>query len=285
MSTKYNSITNNKSGARAKEKEISQLAQDSFEAFQPFINLFDCGLKGYDGPFHLITKEDWRLFARHKAGERNLLYEDGSPCNPYLDVIRNIFSAKHVHDHIEEQETTYFTSGRKGLALFYLDVNAHHPWQTDEYRANSVLKRVFPSGYFRASNRGRNGYLKVRYQSIAEFNETADQLQETLRRLFLHLGILCDIEVKGTITHNGKPGSLAKLPFTTRYPCHKRDETDSWNYPQLEKFKASPVVKAHHVEYVTRQLEARIDEEKVREFAEYKRSLEDREKESKKEKS
>ena len=284
MSTKYNSIPKNKSGARGKGKQVSQLAQDSFEAFQPFINLFDCGLKGYNGPFHLITKEDWRIYARHKAGERGLRYEDGEEFNPYRDVIRGIFSPKHVHEHIEEQETTYFTSGRKGLAMFYLDVDAHHPWQTDEYRAKAVLEKVFPSGYFRASNRGQNGYLKIRYQSIREFNEVADHLQKALKRLFLHLGILCDIEVKGTITHNGKSGSLAKLPFQTKCGCHMRDETDSWNYPQLEKFKACPVVKAHQVEYIVRRLENVIDEKKVRRFGEYKKSLVQKEKRSKGEK-
>lgn len=284
--TKYYSVTNDTSGRKRKKKtEICQLAQDSFQAFQPFINLFDCGLMGYDSPFHLITKEDWRLHARHKAGERGLLHEDGEKFNPYLDVVRNIFSDWHVHKHIEEQETTYYTSGKRGLALLYLDVDAHHPWQTDEYRAKAVLEKVFPSGYFRASNRGQNGYLKIRYQSIREFNEVADHLQGTLKRLFLHLGVLCDVEVKGTITHNDKSGSLAKLPFQNKYSCHMRDETDSWNYPQLEKFKACPVVKAHHVEYTARRLEARIDEEKVRQFAEYKRSLENRDKESQKEES
>ena len=79
-------------------------------------------------------------------------------------------------------------------------------------------KRSSRSGYFRASKRGQNGYLKIRYQSIREFNDVAGQLQMTLQRLFLQLGILCDIEVKGTITHNDKSGSLAKLPFHNEVP-------------------------------------------------------------------
>jgi hypothetical protein len=147
---KYNSVA--KSNSCKRKKEICQLAQDSFEAFKPFINVLDCGLKGCDGPFHLITKEDWRLFARHKAGERNLVYADGTKFNPYMDVRRNVFSPWHIHQHIEEQRTTYFTSGKQGLALLYLDIDAHHSWQTDEYRAKAVLQRVFPHGYFRASN-------------------------------------------------------------------------------------------------------------------------------------
>jgi hypothetical protein len=53
----YSSITNDESCGRKKKKAISQLARDSFDAFKPFINLYDCGLKGCDGPFHLIPKK------------------------------------------------------------------------------------------------------------------------------------------------------------------------------------------------------------------------------------
>ena len=249
MPTTYNSITNNKSCGRKKKNEISQLAQDSFVAFEPFINLYDCGLKGYDGPFHLIPKENWRLNGRHKAGEKNLVLEDGSKFVPYLDIVRNIYSPKHVHEHIEEHQTTYFTSGKQGLALLYLDIDAHHPWQTDEYRAKSILEKIFPQGYYRASNRGQNGYLKIRYNDIEEFNETANELQASLRRLFLHLGILCDVEIKGTITYGDKSGRLGKLPFQQKSGSNKRDETDSWNYPELEKFKACPLVSVRTIQY------------------------------------
>ena len=182
---KYNSVANDKSG---KENKISQLAQESFEAFKPFINLLDCGISIGYGPFHLITKKDWDFFRRHKAGERGLRYENGTKFHPYLDVLRNIFSPWHIEKHIEEHQTTYFTSGKRGRGLLYLDIDAHHPWQIDEYRAKAVLEKVFPFGYFRASNRGQNGYLKIRYRSIREFNEIASRLQGTLKRLFLHLG-------------------------------------------------------------------------------------------------
>jgi len=274
----YNSNTTTKSGKG--NKGISEFAQDSFDAFQPFINVYDCGLS-YSGPFHLITKEDWQLFRRYKAGERNIIYPDGSPFNPYMDVVRNIFSPKHVHDHIHEGETTYFTSGKQGLGLLYLDVDAHHAWQTDEYRAKAVLQGLFPFGYYRTSGRGQNGYLKVRYTSIQQFNDLADNLQAILRRYFLHLGILCDIEVKGTITTREKSGRLGKLPFGTKYPCYMKDETDSWNYTQLEKFQACPIADARRVECIARELEPQIVEEKVQRCAESKESLKDAEKQAK----
>lgn len=221
----YSSVPESKNSKRKKKhrNEPSKRAQDSFEALQPFINAFDCGLIWRESPFHAITKEDWNLFRRHKAGERNLCYPDGRTFNPYLDVVRNIFGPEHVHQHIEYDETTYYTSGKKRLGLLYLDIDAHHGWQTDEYRAKAVLKKLFRFGYFRASPGGQNGYLKVRYNSIFEFNRAAGSLQQRLRRLFLHWGIFCDIEVKGTITHRGKSGSLAKLPFNNKFPCNMRD--------------------------------------------------------------
>jgi hypothetical protein len=272
----YNSTPTTKSGKG--NKGISQFAQDSFDAFQPFINIFDCGLVGDIGPFHMITKEDWALFRRHKAGERNIIYPDGSEFHPYHCVVRYIFGPKHVHRHMEEGETTYFTSGKNGLGMLYLDVDAHHPWQTDEYKAKAVLQEFFPFGYYRASGRGQNGLLKVRYTSIQQFNELAETLQAILKRYFLHLGILCDIEVKGTITTKEKSGFLAKLPFGRKLPCNMKDETDSWNYPQLERFKACPIVNARRVECIAKDLEPEIDDERVQRFAKHKKSLADTEK-------
>ena len=271
----YDSVPESKKskGRKNKRDEPSKLAQDSFDAFKPFINVFDCGIHYHGSPIHVITKEDWNLFRRHKAGEKNLQFLDGTRFNPYLDIVRNIFAPKHVHQHIEESETTYFTSGKNGLGLLYLDIDAHHEWQTDEYKAKSVLKKLFPFGYYRASPRGQNGYLKVRYNSISEFNQAADCLEKDLKRLFLHLGILCDIEVKGTITHKSKSGTLAKLPFNTTFGCHMRDETDYWNYPQLRLFQACPVVNARRVEHIVVRLQPQLDDESIRKCQEYKRQL------------
>jgi hypothetical protein len=277
--THYSSIPNRNF---SRKKQISQLALDSFEAVEPFINVFDCGISSGNSPFHLITKEDWLLFARYKAGERNLTYEGGHKFNPYLDVVRNIYSAKHVHSHIEERQISYYTSGKRGLGLLYLDIDAHHPWQTDEYEAKRVLQTLFPFGYFRASTRGQNGFLKVRYASIEQFNALAGNLQAILQKYFLSLGLLCDIEIKGTIT-NGKSGKLAKLPFTNKCPYQKRDDTDSWNYHQLKLFKASEIVNANRIKFIASELEPLIDDQKVQQFSAYKKSLSDQEKEERNE--
>ena len=60
---------------------MSQLAQDSFEAFKPFINVFDCGISVGYGPFHLIAKEDWRLTHNDKSGSlAKLPFQNKFPC-------------------------------------------------------------------------------------------------------------------------------------------------------------------------------------------------------------
>jgi len=270
----YSSNATNKSARKRKKNPVSQLALDSFEAFKPFINIFDPGTKDWAGTVvHTITKEDWRLFRRYKDGERNLTYSDGREFKLGRDIVANIYSPRHVHRHIDGGEVSYYTSGKNGLALAYLDIDAHHPWQTDEYQAKAILEELFPFGYFRCSRRGQNGYLKIRYGSTKEYNEMTDRLEKALARLFLSLGILCDIEIKGTITTSQKSGSLAKPPFTTNYPCHRRDETDSWNYPQLEKFKACPVVNLRRIECIMGQME--IDEEKAAAFAKAKKRLDE----------
>jgi len=269
----YSSVANtNSERKKRKKEEIPQLARDSFEAFKPFINVYDCGGFYDDHPYHYVEKGNWELFRRHKAGERDLTYPDGTKFHPY-HAIRGIYSPWHVHRHITRNDTTYYTSGKKGLGLLYLDIDAHHAWQTDEHRAKEVLQEVCPVAYFRPSKRGQNGYLKVRYGFISEFNRLADHLQDALKRLFLHLGILCDVEVKGTITHGDKSGTLAKLPFTSWY-------TDSWCYTELRKFQACPVVHARQVSAVARQIDWHVGEARIKACVEQKGLLEEAERQA-----
>jgi hypothetical protein len=271
----YSSNPTKKSSKRKSKNPVSQLAVDSFEAFRPFINIFDPGAVDWEGsPVHTITKEDWRLFRRYKDGERGLIYQDGEEFRVGRDVVCNIYSPRHAHRHIQGAETTYYTSGRNGFALLYLDIDAHQPWQTDEYKAKAILQELFPFGYFRCSRRGQNGYLKIRYDTIRQFNQMAGRLEQSLQRYFLTLSILCDFETKGTITAD-KSGSLAKMPFGgAMYPCYMKDETDYWHEGQLEKFKACPVVNVRRVEQIAQQLV--IDDEKAKAFAQHKKELDEK---------
>lgn len=277
INLQYHSGSEHKSQRKKRKKpELSQLAQDTFRAFEPFINVYDCGISTGNGPFHLIPKECWNLHRRYKSGERNLTCPDGTRFNPFLHVVRNIIGPQHVQKHLAHGITTYYTSGRKGLGLLYLDIDAHESWQTDEQRAKAVLQKLFPFGFFRPSTRGQNGYLKVSYTSIEEFNRIAAVLQGVLKRLFLDLGIMCDVEVKGTISHGSKSGTLAKLPFHSPYSCNMRDETDTWNYPQLRKFQSCPTVNARRIEHLARQVASQLDDNRGRAFADHKKALKEK---------
>lgn len=52
-----------------------------------------------------------------------------------------------------------------------------------------------------------------------------------------------------------------------------RDETDGWNYPQLRKFQACGMVNAARVKILAEQLDARLDDAKIQQFADHKKSL------------
>jgi len=71
---------------RTKRKK-SDLAQKTFDALRPWINIYGCGewVSYFDGekqqqverPDPLITKEQRALLQRYRKGERDLTYEDG----------------------------------------------------------------------------------------------------------------------------------------------------------------------------------------------------------------
>ena len=238
--------------------------------FAPSSIVYDCGLSAYGGPFHLITKEDWDFLRSLQSRGTGIALRGRQESSVPIRTISATSTAPGTSTPHRAPRNLLLHLGSPWAGLLYLDVDAHHPWQTDEMRGKAVLEKLFPFGYYCASGRGQNGYLKVRYTSIREFNQVAAYVQRVLKRYFLHLGILCDIEIKGTITDGGKSGSLAKLPFRSR--------TDVWNYRLLETFKACPIVNARRVLEIARQLEKRIDEEKVRQFAQHKQSLLEEEK-------
>ncbi len=214
MSVTHSSLCRVTATEKRRKSEISELAIRSFEAIQPFVNVFDCGLKLggilWPKPFHLITKEDWRLYALHKQGQAPR-YPDGRRFNPYQDVVRNIFCPDHVQEMLDGDYLRYYTSGKQGSGLLYADVDAHAEWQDDQQRAKELLAGLFPA-FWRISFRGENGYIKSRYSSWAEFNDTADFIQERLTRWLRSQGILCDFEIKGTITTKEKSGRLWEAP-------------------------------------------------------------------------
>src|SRR3954453_11791709 len=119
VTLKYRSAAKSKSCGKRKKKSKnppSLLAQQTFAAFEPFINVLDPGVC-LEEPFHTITKEAWELNKRHKAGEKSLYDRHGKQFSPYHDVIRNIYSPEHVQKHIVRKEVGYYTSGKNRLGL------------------------------------------------------------------------------------------------------------------------------------------------------------------------
>ena len=148
-----------------------------------------------------------------------------------------------------ENEISYYTSGTRGLAYLH---GRGRPRDLPDRRVRrlAALRGLFPDAYYRASRRGQNQYLKVRYSSPEQFNALCDKIQAKVRMLFLARGILCDFETKGKITTDEKSGSLAKLPFQVPYPCNMRDETDTWNYAAMIRFHTAPVYTVEEIDAI-----------------------------------
>lgn len=264
---------------KSQAANISPLAEASFEALKPFINIFDPGIRVVGQIVHSISNEDWELNRQWKAyksdhpkaklSDLGLKHKNGFPFNPYLDIVQSIYSAQHVEAHISDGEAGYYTSGHDGLCLPYIDLDWHEPWQTDGEKAVSLLNTVFPFAFNRLSPRGHNWFPKIRYSSLFEANEMMDFVQKQLKLLLLTNGILCDIEVKGTITTPNKSGRLAKLPFNC--PKDPRDSNDRWDCCQLDRFKAAPTLNSTRLRRIAEGFV--IDTDRVRSTIEVKKQL------------
>jgi hypothetical protein len=231
---------------RKKKIEPSQLALDTFAAFEPHTNIFDPGAKyrDYDEDGapervgHTIPRYMWDLHRRRKAGERGLQTPKDVPFNPWAHIISKVYSPDHVQRHMDGKQISYFTSSKHGLALAYVDVDTHQTWQTDGRTALRMLADLFPGCYWRPSTRGYNLYIKIRYwRSVLAYNATVDQLQAALRNLLLNYNFLSDLDVNGTITgpHDAdgkvehKSGRLGKLPFLVGKRYFGDFPEDTWD--------------------------------------------------------
>lgn len=127
----------------------------------------------------------------------------------------------------------YYTSN-VWEALLYFDVDCHRAYQNeaDAQAARSMIEREFVkrlgvAPLFLKSYRGANGYLRVDLTGVdpAGANVVFDELQGAVRLLFAKFGLMADFEVKGTITWQGKDGTIhagryGKLPMCA----------DDWTY-------------------------------------------------------
>lgn len=250
-----------------KKTSIHDFSENTFNAFEPFINVFGCGKKvhiwesGEMEPRPLITKETRALFHRYKEGERNLYYQHGQPFRPW-HFISSIFAAKHVDEHIFGHEVYYYTSGQKDFGLVYIDGDAHHSFQTDITHALSLVDDLFPDkALWRDSDRGLNGYLKIYHgDDIDLYNKTLARLEKSLQLYIRSWGILSDIEVKGGIHTKEKNANLAKLPFSTFNPGSGRQ---SWDYDMLRQFQELPILPVKYLDRVADELNRSVNRAKA----------------------
>lgn len=267
-----------------KQTIINKFSDDTFTAFEPFINVFGCGKKvhiwesGELEPRPLITKETKALFRRYKDGERNLYYQHGGSFQPW-HFVNGIFSPKHVDEQIFGHEVYYYTSNYKDFGLGYLDGDAHCLFQADITDALSLLDDLFPDkALWRDSTRGHNGYLKIYHGGDIEFyNATLERLEKSLQLYIRSWEILSDIEVKGGIHTKEKNADLAKLPFSTFLPSSGRQ---SWNYDMLREFQALPILPVQHLARIADELDASSNRAKATACEERVRSLKQAEREA-----
>lgn len=105
----------------------TQLAKDTFEALAPWLNIFGCGFEDCNVPHdeephpaYMITQECARLYARAKAGETDLHYDDGGPFEKQ-HFGAGILRAGDVRDCLHGQKL-YDSGGRDGQTITTLDI-------------------------------------------------------------------------------------------------------------------------------------------------------------------
>lgn len=271
--------------------QFSDLAEKTFNAFRPYINIFDPGRKDVIGmkdgelieaPYHTIPKETWILNKQWKeqkqAGQKPCVFwPDGTRFNSYLDISSKVLAPHHCDLALQGKETLYYTSGKDSLGIAYLDTDAHFDFQTDAAFASNIVMAAFPTAFHCLSSRGFNELLKV-YHGGAwhRFNELCHRLQKAMQVVFNAAHVLCDFEVKGTCTgyvqdEEGhkfhKSGSLAKLPWNRR-----------WNFERLDQWNACATLSLDQLERIVAGLEQNHDDAT---WAAHRQALKDAETEAK----
>jgi hypothetical protein len=287
-----------------KSDNVSDLAAATFDAFQPYINIYDCGKKLWDEgkgkpvPKHLITHEAYKFAQIRRTLPESTrkaykpVFEKGTrkgrSFHYWAHYLNGILSSKKIVEHIQGDETYYFTSSRRRRAVGYLDLDAHNG-QEDEIEAKQLLQTICSCSLWNPSGRGQNGYVKFYYGPIrnpdlshSSFQELSDQeltslkerisnglsakqinellnrAQKVYGRYLNYHGIACTFEIKGKVTeYTTNPldgtlhinsGSLAKFPFT------------GWTWDRLQEFKNLKEIHWYIWERQLQLLEKMLDE-------------------------
>ncbi len=230
-----------------------ELVVATWQALQPWINQFRCGLKrpNRDRPFYLLSKETiqcWELYQR----QRFALYSDGRVFQT-KNYFGNVFDARLLRKMLESGVPYYYEGGLQGQGMSGLDFDAHHPWQTDVDEARRLVMGVLGADHFFSvgSERGIHDHFKYSFPKLAVAQETLRELQQALHFFLKSHGIRCDIEVKG-------------VPQTSllKFPCYK-----DWTEARLIEFNVLPVLTTNWLQERIALLRAQTDTAKAIAFS------------------
>lgn len=213
------------------------------ELISDWINTHSCGMETGNGPFWMIPQEAWTLrpYQDHFGGKwRFPKYKDGRQWYPSHVKARLLQS--HIDRMKEGLQKFYYSGGRNGWTLLYVDIDAHEPWQTDARQLADFLADLFgkDSCMVINSKRGYNLFIKWEYckkrhlESIGvtewkKANTFIARLESALKRHTAHFKSIVEVKGKITTSHTDN-GTLAKLPFGPH-----------WNHAHEQAFKNLPI--------------------------------------------
>jgi len=278
-------------------EEDQQFARDTFETFAPYISHVCWGINKR----HTITKAEFvafnqwceqrnsgiekpKIVIRDERGEP-WLDEHDQPIffNYYWNYKRNLWTPDAPSPALNGEELHYYMSpARAGKKLVYVDLDVHKEWQDDLPDAIALLKNIFKHWpFYRHSHGGYNAWLKIGDAPTAEkYNDGLARMERVLKDVFAQQRIKTSIEIKGRSvwgemkTFDDRRSHLAKLPYWNhRYPCHRKDHDDHWNYPRMKEFNDKPDIRWKSLLAAVDQLEQMLDPVKVVEGKRYLESL------------
>lgn len=216
----YYSATDSKITSKPRSKAKSPrktwkgtLAGDTFQALHLYLDVFNCGEWYQDAPHFSITNEQKRQYADR--------YNSSDPKRVAMLYHAGRLNAKRIQRGIERDDQ-YFTcnkSSASSLSLVYLDLDDHHPHQTDKAQlTQAVLNFVGPDNLF--FNEGRlwvKGCWKD--SDYPKFKQAYTAFTEALKSWAVAKGFQTNVDSpKGF-------NQLGRLPLK------------NWNYTKLGTFK------------------------------------------------
>ena len=230
-------LTDSKIAAKPRSKKKSPrktwkgtLAGDTFQVLHPYLDLFTCGERYQDSPH--LSIPNW---LKAEYADR---HNSSDPKRVAMQYHAGRLNAKRIQRGIEFDDQ-YFTCNKasaSSLSLVYLDLDDHHPHQTDKAQlTQAVLNFVGPDNLF--FNEGRlwvKGCWKD--SDYPKFKQAYTAFTEALDSWAFAKCFQTNVDTpKGF-------NQLGRLPFK------------NWNYTKLDTFKNTAHVTVEMLKGWTRRL-------------------------------